>query len=173
MPDVTGLKVDVAKQTIRDAGITSLVDLEDVDGQDSVWKDSNWSVVSQNPAAGTEIDADVQVTLKVNHDSKKEAEAALEKAQEEAKAEGRINSQGLTQDTATYACGRVWKETVQKQHPEVKVKERFTDVITDGVGDDDRFFIIMTIRVGNADFNVECYVGGTEENPYVERVAIY
>ena len=75
MPDVTGQKGDAAKKAIEDAGITSLVTMTDVDGEDSVWTPANWSVVSQEPAAGTEVAADVEVTLMVNHDSEDEAEA--------------------------------------------------------------------------------------------------
>ncbi|MDU0864915.1 PASTA domain-containing protein [Actinomyces urogenitalis] len=174
MPDVTGQKGDAAKKAIEDAGITSLVTMTDVDGEDSVWNPANWSVVSQEPAAGTEVAADVEVTLMVNHDSEDEAAAQASQAEADAKAAGEMNSQGLRDGEAAYWCGETWEKALQKEYPALKVKAHsIMGVMVNELGSDDRFFIKETVSVGEADYTAECYVGGTDDNPEVELGQYY
>ena len=69
VPDVVGMKGDVATEALEKAGLTQRPSYTDVDGKESVWKPSNWSVTAQDPAAGTQVPADQAITLTVNHDS--------------------------------------------------------------------------------------------------------
>lgn len=91
VPDVVGMKGDAAVEALEAAGLTRSPTFKDADGQESVWKKSNWSVVTQDPAAGTAVPADQEVTLMVNHDSadaaatqSAEAEASRQAAEKEA-----------------------------------------------------------------------------------------
>ncbi len=69
IPDVVGMKGDAAKDVLTAAGITGLVTLEDETGEEGVWDASNWTVTSQDPAAGTQVSPADAVVLKVHHDS--------------------------------------------------------------------------------------------------------
>ena len=69
MPDVVGLKGDAAVDALEKAGLTEDPTFKDVDGKESVWKKSNWSVTAQDPAAGEQVAADREITLTVTHDS--------------------------------------------------------------------------------------------------------
>ncbi|BDA65148.1 excalibur calcium-binding domain-containing protein [Actinomyces capricornis] len=91
VPEVVGMKGDAAVEALEAAGLTRSPTFKDADGQESVWKKSNWSVVTQDPAAGTAVPADQEVTLMVNHDSadaaatqSAEAEASRQAAEKEA-----------------------------------------------------------------------------------------
>ncbi|WP_311472496.1 PASTA domain-containing protein, partial [uncultured Actinomyces sp.] len=76
VPDVVGMKGDVATEALEKAGLTQTPSYTDVDGKESVWKPSNWSVTAQDPVAGTQVPADQAITLTVNHDSAKAAASA-------------------------------------------------------------------------------------------------
>ena len=69
VPDVVGLKGDAAVDALEKAGLTEDPTFKDVDGKESVWKKSNWSVTAQDPAAGEQVAADREITLTVTHDS--------------------------------------------------------------------------------------------------------
>lgn len=93
VPDVVGLKGDAAVDALEKAGLTEDPTFKDVDGKESVWKKSNWSVTAQDPAAGEQVAADREITLTVTHDSahaeasakaSAAAEAAEKAAQEKA-----------------------------------------------------------------------------------------
>ena len=81
VPDVVGMKGDAAAVALKEAGLTSSPSYTDADGEDSVWNSSDWSVTSQDPAAGERAPADQAITLTVNDDS---AEAAAAEASEQA-----------------------------------------------------------------------------------------
>lgn len=167
MPDLTGMKADAAREALKAAGITSVATMTDAAGEESVWDASNWSIVSQEPAAGTEVQASTPITLTVNHDSKDEAEAR-------AKESGEMNSQGLKAATASYVCGETWEKVVQKEFPNLKVKARnIVGVKVNELGSDDRFFVKTTLKVGEAEYTVECYVGGTDDDPELEPGQMY
>ena len=76
VPDVIGMKGNVAAETLKEAGLTRKPNYTDADGEESVMKASNWSVTAQDPAAGEQVRADRAITLTVNHDSADAAASA-------------------------------------------------------------------------------------------------
>ena len=76
VPDVVGMKGDAAAVALKEAGLTSSPSYTDADGEDSVWNSSDWSVTSQDPAAGEQVPADQAITLTVNDDSAEAAASA-------------------------------------------------------------------------------------------------
>ena len=87
VPDVIGMKGDVAAETLKEAGLTQKPNDTDADGEESVMKASNWSVTAQDPAAGEQVRADRAITLTVNHDSADAAASASASASAAAAAE--------------------------------------------------------------------------------------
>ena len=87
VPDVIGMKGDVAAETLKEAGLTQKPNYTDADGEESVMKASNWSVTAQDPAAGEQVRADRAITLTVNHDSADAAASASASASAAAAAE--------------------------------------------------------------------------------------
>ncbi len=87
VPDVIGMKGDVAAETLKEAGLTRKPNYTDADGEESVMKASNWSVTAQDPAAGEQVRADRAITLTVNHDSADAAASASASASAAAAAE--------------------------------------------------------------------------------------
>jgi len=71
---VTG--TDALANCVREAGLTSSPSYTDADGEESVWNSSDWSVTSQDPAAGEQVPADQAITLTVNDDSAEAAASA-------------------------------------------------------------------------------------------------
>lgn len=69
VPDVVGKKAHVAILDLTDAGFTTAPDLQDQAGAEVVINPANWTVVSQEPAAGTELSSDTTITLVVTHDA--------------------------------------------------------------------------------------------------------
>lgn len=87
VPDVIGMKGDVAAENLKEAGLTRKPNYTDADGEESVMKASNWSVTAQDPAAGEQVRADRAITLTVNHDSADAAASASASASAAAAAE--------------------------------------------------------------------------------------
>ena len=87
VPDVIGMKGNVAAETLKEAGLTQKPNYTDADGEESVMKASNWSVTAQDPAAGEQVRADRAITLTVNHDSADAAASASASASAAAAAE--------------------------------------------------------------------------------------
>ena len=84
VPDVVGMKGDAAAVALKEAGLTSSPSYTDADGEDSVWNSSDWSVTSQDPAAGERVPADQAITLTVNDDSAAAEASASAEASEQA-----------------------------------------------------------------------------------------
>jgi hypothetical protein len=68
VPDVVGLDHQLAQDTMQAAGLYDLAE-EDASGQGRLllW-DRNWTVVSQDPAAGTLVNEDRTITLRSKKD---------------------------------------------------------------------------------------------------------
>jgi hypothetical protein len=68
VPEVVGLDHQLAQDTMQAAGLYALAE-EDATGQGRLllW-DRNWTVVSQDPPAGTSVSADQTITLHANKD---------------------------------------------------------------------------------------------------------
>ena len=104
VPDVVGMKGDVATEALEKAGLTQTPSYTDVDGKESVWKPSNWSVTAQDPAAGTQVPADQAITLTVNHDSAKAAASARASASAAAQASASAAAQASASASAAAAA---------------------------------------------------------------------
>ena len=104
VPDVVGMKGDVATEALEKAGLTQRPSYTDVDGKESVWKPSNWSVTAQNPVAGTQVPADQAITLTVNHDSAKAAASARASASAAAQASASAAAQASASASAAAAA---------------------------------------------------------------------
>lgn len=168
VPDVVGMKGDAAKDAISAAGISGVPTLEDEAGEESVWDASNWTVTSQDPAAGTSIDPSTTITLKVHHDTPEPTSGA---SSESGPTE---NSQGLSKYTARQECANQWETVLKNEYPASKVKIHSTmGVLAETLGDDDRWFIKIEASVDDNTLNVECYVSGSENAPVVEEGNVY
>jgi hypothetical protein len=68
VPDVVGLDHQLAQDTMQAAGLYALAE-EDATGQGRLllW-DRNWTVVSQDPPAGTNVSSDQTITLHAKKD---------------------------------------------------------------------------------------------------------
>ena len=103
VPDVVGMKGDAAAVALKEAGLTSSPSYTDADGEDSVWNSSDWSVTSQDPAAGERVPADQAITLTVNDDSAEaaaSASASASAAAAEAAASAEASEQAVQDEPA-------------------------------------------------------------------------
>lgn len=106
VPDVVGMKVDQARSALSDAGLTGTVNLKDVKGVAQAKKESEWSVVSQTPAAGEKVSADQEISLDVRNDvaeAEASASAAAQAAAEEQAAKEKAEQERLAQEQAAQA----------------------------------------------------------------------
>ena len=104
VPDVVGMKGDAAAEALKTAGLTQSPNYTDVDGKESVWKPSNWSVTAQDPAAGAQVPADQTITLTVNHDSAKAAASARASASAAARASASASAAAAAEASASAAA---------------------------------------------------------------------
>ena len=104
VPDVIGMKGDVAAETLKEAGLTQKPNYTDADGEESVMKASNWSVTAQDPAAGEQVRADRAITLTVNHDSADAAASASASASAAAAAEASASAAAAAEASASAAA---------------------------------------------------------------------
>ena len=103
VPDVVGMKGDAAAVALKEAGLTSSPSYTDADGEESVWNSSDWSVTSQDPAAGERVPADQAITLTVNDDSAEaaaSASASASAAAAEASASAEASEQAVQDEPA-------------------------------------------------------------------------
>ena len=103
VPDVVGMKGDAAAVALKEAGLTSSPSYTDADGEESVWNSSDWSVTSQDPAAGEQVPADQAITLTVNDDSAEaaaSASASASAAEAEASASAAASEQAAQDEPA-------------------------------------------------------------------------
>lgn len=176
VPDVVGMTGDKAQDALKAAGLTALPDWEDEAGAESVWNPANWTVTAQDPAAGSSATSEQDITLTVHHDTGSAATetTAATDGGTTSSSDGSTNSQGLMESTASYYCGQEWEDTLQKMYPSSDVKAHsILGVLNEELQSDDRFFIKLEISVDNADYDGECYVGGSNDSPVVELGSIY
>ena len=126
VPDVVGMKGDAAAEALKTAGLTQSPNYTDVDGKESVWKPSNWSVTAQDPAAGAQVPADQTITLTVNHDSAKAAASARASAAAEASASAAAAEQ------ARQEAARAADQTQQQTQQPVQTEPDQTQEQSDG-----------------------------------------
>ena len=128
VPDVVGMKGDAAAEALKTAGLTQSPNYTDVDGKESVWKPSNWSVTAQDPAAGAQVPADQTITLTVNHDSAKAAASARASAAAEASASAAAAEQ------ARQEAARAAEQTQQQTQQPVQTEPDQTQEQSGGGG---------------------------------------
>jgi beta-lactam-binding protein with PASTA domain len=68
VPDVVGLDLQTAQDTLQEAGYRHLDSIDDTGRGRSQVVDSNWVVVSQSPSAGDQASKAYKVTLFVVKD---------------------------------------------------------------------------------------------------------
>ena len=118
VPDVIGMKGNVAAETLKEAGLTRKPNYTDADGEESVMKASNWSVTAQDPAAGEQVRADRAITLTVNHDSADAAASASASASAAAAAEASASAAAAEASASAAAAEAEPPEpAVQKEEP--------------------------------------------------------
>jgi PASTA domain len=160
VPDVTGMPGDQARDQLTAAGFT--VELTAADGS-SVWKASNWSVDSQAPAAGAELEAGATVMLTVSKPAAVEVPAAAVLA----------TSTGLTGTYAQAACD--WYG--EQQFPYGFKGHWILGKLAEEIQNDQWFFKIEATVTNEykakRDYNVECFVTGTNDAPVVTTFNAY
>ena len=117
VPDVVGMKGDAAAEALKKAGLTQAPSYTDVDGKESVWKKSNWSVTAQDPAAGEQVAADREITLTVTHDSA-HAEASAKASASAAAAAEASASAAAAAEAAEKAAQEAQQAEEAAQEPE-------------------------------------------------------
>lgn len=72
MPNVVGMRLDEAHQMLEDLGFENFEDADVIGAKETIFRDRNWVVVSQDPAVGaTEVDTGTKPKLSVgNQDDK-------------------------------------------------------------------------------------------------------
>lgn len=69
VPNVVGMRLDAAHRVFEKMDVTKFSDQDVVGDEDSIWRDANWVVVKQEPAAGTaDVDKDQTITLLVGNE---------------------------------------------------------------------------------------------------------
>ncbi len=119
VPDVIGMKGDVAAETLKEAGLTQKPNYTAAEGEESVMKASYWSVTAQDPAAGEQVRADRAITLTVNHDSADAAASASASASAAAAAEASASAAAAAEASASAAAAEAEppEPAVQKEEP--------------------------------------------------------
>lgn len=115
VPDVVGLKGDAAVDALEKAGLTEDPTFKDVDGKESVWKKSNWSVTAQDPAAGEQVAADREITLTVTHDSAHAEASAKASASAAAAAEASASAAAAAEAAEKAAQEKAAQEAQQAE----------------------------------------------------------
>ena len=151
IPDVAGQKADDAKQALADAGFYS-VELVQEDGT-AAYVASLYTVVSQDPQAGTAADSTRKITLTVRDEAKADREAT-----KEAEAEVKALMDGFVGSRATDAyadlTGRGY--TVVMLHG----VEDCTSAIAQGADDpDDPYTVTLAIGYDLDTNEARFYVG--------------
>ena len=123
VPDVVGLKGDAAVDALEKAGLTEDPTFKDVDGKESVWKKSNWSVTAQDPAAGEQVAADREITLTVTHDSAHAEASAKASASAAAAAEASAKASASAAAAAAAAAEAAEKAAQEAQQAEEAAQE--------------------------------------------------
>lgn len=126
VPDVVGMKADAVVDALEDAGLKGSPTLKDADGEKTVWQKSNWSVVAQDPAAGTQVPADQAVTLTLHHDT---ADASSDRSGKEKEEQPAQDQQPAPEQAAPEAA------EPEQPAPEAPEPDR-----ADGGGADDTYF---------------------------------
>lgn len=115
VPDVVGLKGDAAVDALEKAGLTEDPTFKDVDGKESVWKKSNWSVTAQDPTAGEQVAADREITLTVTHDSAHAEASAKASASAAAAAEASASAAAAAEAAEKAAQEKAAQEAQQAE----------------------------------------------------------
>jgi PASTA domain len=158
--DVTGMAGDEARDELTADGFK--VEFSTPDG-DSVWKASNWTVDSQDPAAGTAVKEGATITLNVSKPAAAEVPAAPVPA----------TTAGLTGTYAQAACDQYGEQQFPYGFKGHWVLGKLAEEIQN-----DQWFFKIEATVTNEfdadrDYNVECFVSGTNDAPIVTAFNAY
>jgi len=150
IPDVTGKPGDEARTALTDVGLKVEFD----GGDQTVIAASNWTVDSQQPAAGSTVDEGATVTLKVT------------KPTPTATPDANTTSDGLTVGAALVACNQSGDDEFPYGF-KLSVFSATSRVVAD------KWVISGEAKVENAYGNkrkmqVMCRVSGTDDSPVVE-----
>lgn len=176
LPDLTGLPLDEAKDQLNELDL----DTEEYDTSEddrSVWNDSNWEVIEQDPATGEEVELDTEIMLGVQKtDDDAQAEEEQQPGENASEAEDQPPSDepsetasGLQPTYAQSAC--TLEADVQAYPDEIQVHTimgKKQEVIND---DEIRFLWEATITStagGELPGELLCIVTGDNDNPVVE-----
>jgi hypothetical protein len=72
-PDVVGMRLDEAHRTFEALGVEDFDDVDVIGEEDAIFRDANWVVVKQEPAAGTKnVDTGTTIRLEVGNEDDSE-----------------------------------------------------------------------------------------------------
>ena len=172
VPDVTSMAGDEAQDAIEEAGF----EIEFDAGDDSVWMASNWTVMSQDPAAGSKAEDGALVTLVVGKPAAEETEPEPEEEVVPAPAPAPVveaTSMGLTGSTAQDTCDLAG----EIQFPYGYDPHWFVGLITAEIVNDQWFFKVETSVTNEYDAErdvvIECTVSGSEDVPALASYIFY
>ena len=165
VPAVVGQRGDAARTAITAAGFKP--EFESDSGK-AVFLVSNWTVVSQDPAARTKAPAGSTVTLRVT-----KPDAATTSSASQTAAASPSATPAFSATYATVACDRAGKNRFPYGFKAHWITGKLNESWNNG-----RWFLKVTATVTNAasakrDVTVECYVKGTADNPVVTEFLTY
>lgn len=168
LQDVTGMNASAARDALTKDGY--VVKFATTDGS-TVILASNWNVLSQDPAAGTEAKAGATVTLTAEKIKKDETADTATPATPAPPAEA--TSTGLTYAPASVACDNAGKTSFPYGYD----PHWILGVIATRV-EGDHWFMKYEATVKNQfnakrDVTIECTVGGTDTAPDVTGFDAY
>lgn len=153
VPDVVTFPGDLAQDLLFGLGLK-------IDWSESVWAPGNWTVDGVEPTPGTMVESGSTVLLTVSKPSR-------EPTPEEA------TSSGLTGTYAQAACDR----RIESEFPYGARAHWIVGKLGESITDDRWWFKVETTvenEYGNKlELNVECYVSGTNDAPYVDELLYY
>ena len=165
VPNVVGQRGNAARTAISAVGLKP--EFESDLGK-AVLIESNWTVVSQDPAAGAKVPAGSTVTVRVS----KPGAATTSEASPRATASP-TDTPAFSATYAQTACDREGKNRFPYGFKAHWITDKLNESWNDGT-----WFLKVGATVTNAysakrDLTVECYVKGTADNPVVTKFLAY
>lgn len=161
VPDLTGTPLDEAKDQLDELELDA--DEYDISEDDkSVWRDSNWEVTEQDPAAGEQVEPDTEILLGVQ-------KIEDEDADEEEPEEQQTTADGLDTLHAQVACTT---EAENQAYPDDLKIHTVMGKKQENINDDEIRFLWETTLTSQAGGELSgellCVATGDNDNTTVE-----
>lgn len=172
IPDVTGMKVSEAQDTLKDAGFTN-IKLKGKYGEDAA-KAKDWTVTDQDPSADTKAAEDDKLTLTCLSPEM----AEIEKTQKEAKKQEEKKKEALNKKVDLTSAWVAAEQYGEAQYPYGFDLHSAFGVLAEEPSDENTWYLKASCDVTNqygaeAEMVCEAYVTGTTDSPTVVNFIVY